>query len=91
MPTFVEFDKLTGRLRRLMSSDERPPDAGPLSYQVLPPGMPDVTLSGTIDDVRTAVAAHLGSPSPQDAPAAAQGGPQAASEAAGGAGSHVEG
>lgn len=91
MPTFVEFDKLTGKLRRLMSCEERPPDAGPLSYQVIPPGMPDVTLSGTIDDIRAAVAAHLGRPSSQDAPPLAQDGPQGASETADGVGGHTEG
>jgi len=90
MPTFVEFDKLTGKLRRLLSSDERPPDAGPLSYQVLPPGMPDVTLSGTIEDIRAAVAAHLGPSPSQDAPSLGQDGPQAAFEASDGAGGRTE-
>ena len=60
MPTFVEFDKLTGKIKRLLSSEERPPDAGSLSYQILPPGMGDVDLSSSIEDVRTAVAEHFG-------------------------------
>ena len=67
MPTFVEFDKLSGMIKRLLISDERPPDSGSLSYQILPLGMHEVDLSGSIDVVRMAVADHFGQTPPQKA------------------------
>lgn len=84
MPTFVEFDKLTGKIKRLLSSEERPPDAGPLSYQILPPGMGDVDLSCSIQDVRAAVAEHFGQEPATDAPAGAQETPDSAPDAGSG-------
>jgi hypothetical protein len=60
MPLYIEFDKITKEIRRVMSANDLPPDAAHLSYIEVPIDMPnEIDLSSSVDEVRTAIAMHL--------------------------------
>jgi len=60
MPLYIEYDKITKEIRRVMSANDLPPDAAHLSYIEVPIDMPnEIDLSSSVDEVRTAIAMHL--------------------------------
>ncbi len=64
MPMFIEFDKTDGKISRIFSAGDRPPDAAHLSYQVIPEGMPMIDLSLPMPEVTALIQSYLDGASP---------------------------
>jgi len=68
MPMFIEYDRITGEIRRVLSADVLPPDIAHLSCLEVPPGTPGLDLTGGIEAARKIVAsqghATITAPSP---------------------------
>ena len=55
MPMYIEYDKITRQVRRVLSADDLPPDAAHLSYVEIPIDTPEIDLTSDIDAIRKVI------------------------------------
>ena len=59
MPLYIEYDKITREIRRVLSADDLPTDAAHLSYIEIPVGTPEIDLTADIDTVGRTIDTHV--------------------------------